>query len=100
MEPSIRIGKLRAGALLLLAAMLVWMGAAVYRKSLQASKEKLLQDNRFQLRVVVDEFTFDKQKSPESIQALIDAGYLHSGLLNPVTGKELPLGVDDALDMY
>jgi hypothetical protein len=102
MERSIRIGKLRAGALLFLAAVIVSMATVVYRHALQASKEKLLQNNRFQLRVVVDEFVFDRHKSPKSMRELVEAGYLRSALLNPLTGEELSLleGVHNALDMY
>ena len=48
----------------------------MYQKSLLRTKESLLKNNLFTLRTVIDEYTFDKQKAPQTLQDLVDQGYL------------------------
>ena len=45
--------------------------ASKYQKSLQRTKETLLKNNLFTLRTVIDEYTFDKQKAPQSLDDLL-----------------------------
>ena len=59
----------------------------MYQKSLVRTKESLLKNNLFTLRTVIDEFTFDKQKAPQTLQDLVDQGYLRGVPLDPITGS-------------
>jgi len=53
--------------------------------SLTRASESVLRNNLFTLRTAIDEYTFDKQQPPQSLQDLVDAGYLRELPLDPVT---------------
>jgi general secretion pathway protein G len=74
-----------AAALLLMA-----IAAPIYWKTARSSRQRILDNNRFTLRVAIDEFTFDKHRVPGSSRELVEAGYLRSVPLDPFTGKEIP----------
>lgn len=59
----------------------------MYQKSLTRTKESLLKNNLFTLRTVIDEYTFDKQKAPQTLQDLVDQGYLRGIPIDPITGN-------------
>jgi general secretion pathway protein G len=56
-----------------------------YQKSIVRAKESVLKNNLFTLRQVIDEYTYDKQKAPQSLQDLVSAGYLRDIPLDPMT---------------
>ena len=47
----------------------------------------MLRDDLATLRKVIDEYTVDKQEPPQSLQDLVDAGYLHAIPVDPMTGS-------------
>jgi general secretion pathway protein G len=82
-------------------SVLVSIAVPLYQKSLQRTKETLLKNNLFTLRTVIDEYTFDKQKAPQTLQDLVTEGYLRSVPLDPITGSDQSwrLIMEDALSM-
>lgn len=64
---------------------LVSIAIPFYQKSILRSKESVLRNNLFTLRTVIDEYTFDKQKAPQSLQDLVTEGYLRSVPMDPIT---------------
>ena len=66
---------------------LVSMAVPFYQKSIIRSKESVLRNNLFTLRTVIDEYTMDKGKAPQTLQDLVSEGYL----------RERPDGPDDGL---
>jgi general secretion pathway protein G len=68
----------------------ILMGVAVpiYQKSLIRSKETVLRNNLFTLRTVIDEYTYDKQKAPQTLQDLVNDGYLRVVPIDPITGTD------------
>jgi general secretion pathway protein G len=58
-----------------------------YQKALVRTKESLLKNNLFTLRTVIDEYTFDKKKAPQTLQDLVSEGYLRDVPLDPITGN-------------
>ncbi len=70
------------------AAILIITIAVSYPKARMRSKEFHLHNNLFTLRTVIDEYTFDKKKRPQSLQDLVDAGYLRAVPVDPITGKD------------
>ncbi|HUO32029.1 MAG TPA: prepilin-type N-terminal cleavage/methylation domain-containing protein [Bryobacteraceae bacterium] len=56
-----------------------------YQKAIVRSKESVLKNNLFTLRQVIDEYTYDKQKAPQSLQDLVSAGYLRDIPIDPMT---------------
>lgn len=81
-------------------SVLVSIAVPLYQKSLLRTKETLLKNNLFTLRTVIDEYTFDKQKAPQTLQDLVTEGYLRSVPLDPITGSDQwRLVMEDALSM-
>lgn len=64
---------------------LVSIAIPQYQKALIRSKESVLKNNLFTLRQVIDEYTYDKQKAPQSLQDLVSAGYLRDVPIDPMT---------------
>jgi general secretion pathway protein G len=52
------------------------------------TKENLLKNNLFTLRTVIDEYTFDKQKAPQTLQDLVSEGYLRAVPYDPITQSD------------
>lgn len=59
----------------------------VYQKSLVRARESVLKNNLFTMRTVIDEYTYDKQKAPQDLRDLVDAGYLRTIPVDPMTGR-------------
>ncbi len=59
----------------------------IYQKSVIRAKESVLRQNLFTLRVVIDEYTYDKTKAPQSLQDLVSEGYLRQVPIDPMTGQ-------------
>jgi general secretion pathway protein G len=66
-------------------SILVSIAVPVYQKAIVRSKETVLKNNLFTLRTVIDEYTYDKGKAPQSLQDLVSAGYLRQVPMDPMT---------------
>jgi general secretion pathway protein G len=58
-----------------------------YQKAIIRSKESVLRNNLTTLRQVIDEYTYDRQKAPQSLQDLVASGYLREIPFDPITGS-------------
>lgn len=87
--PPFRAGYTLIELIIVMAIISILLATAVpmYQKSLVRTKESLLKNNLFTLRTVIDEYTFDKQKAPQTLQDLVDQGYLRGVPLDPMTGS-------------
>lgn len=65
---------------------LVSIAVPMYQRSLIRSKEAVLKNNLFTMRTVIDEYTYDKQKAPQTLQDLVTEGYLRGVPIDPITG--------------
>lgn len=66
---------------------LVSMAIPVYQKSILRAKESVLKNNLFTLTTVIDQYTYDKQKAPQTLQDLVSEGYLRDVPIDPMTGS-------------
>jgi general secretion pathway protein G len=66
---------------------LVSLAVPMYQKSILRAKESVLKNNLFTMRTVIDEYTYDKQKAPQSLQDLVTEGYLRDIPSDPMTGS-------------
>ncbi len=66
---------------------LVSIAIPAYQKAIIRAKESVLHNNLFTIRQVIDEYTYDKKKAPQSLQDLVAAGYLRDIPLDPMTGS-------------
>jgi general secretion pathway protein G len=51
------------------------------------AKESVLKQNLFTMRSVIDNFTYDKSRAPQSLQDLVTEGYLRQVPVDPMTGE-------------
>ena len=56
-----------------------------YQASILRARETVLRDDLYTLRSVIDQYTLDKQKAPQSLQDLVDANYLKQLPMDPFT---------------
>ena len=66
---------------------LITIAIPVYQKSIIRTKESVLRNNLFTMRQVIDNYTYDKQKAPQSLQDLVSEGYLREVPLDPMTNS-------------
>ena len=66
---------------------LVSIAVPIYQKALLRSKESVLRNNLFTIRTVIDEYTYDKQKAPQSLEDLVREGYLREIPMDMITGS-------------
>ncbi|MGZ4789887.1 MAG: type II secretion system protein [Terriglobales bacterium] len=59
----------------------------IYQQSIIRARESVLRQNLFTLRSVIDQYSMDKQKAPQSLQDLVDAGYLKQIPIDPMTNS-------------
>ncbi len=68
-------------------AVLMAVALPIYNRSIVRSKESVLKNNLFTLRTVIDEYTYDKQKAPQTLEDLVTDGYLRQVPIDPMTGN-------------
>ena len=68
-------------------AILMAVALPIYSRSIVRSKDSVLKNNLFSLRSVIDEYTYDKQKAPQTLQDLVSDGYLRQVPIDPMTGN-------------
>ncbi len=68
-------------------AVLMSVAIPIYSRSIVRAKESVLKNNLFTLRTVIDEYTYDKQKAPQSLQDLVSDGYLRQVPIDPMTNS-------------
>jgi general secretion pathway protein G len=66
---------------------LISMAIPIYNRSITRAKESVLHNNLFTLRQVIDQYSYDKQKAPQSLQDLVSEGYLRKMPVDPMTGS-------------
>jgi general secretion pathway protein G len=66
---------------------LVTMAIPIYQKSIIRAKESVLKNNLFTLRTVIDNYTYDKQKAPQTLRDIVMEGYLRDVPMDPMTGS-------------
>jgi len=73
---------------LTLLMILATMSMPIFQSAIVHAREAVLKDDLYTLRKLIDEFTLDKQRPPTSLDDLVDAGYLRSGIpVDPFTGS-------------
>jgi len=96
MELPIQSGRTRAArgftfvemmVVISIMVILIMMAIPIYQKSIQRAKESVLKNNLFTLDTVIDQYTYDKQKAPQTLQDLVTEGYLREVPVDPITGS-------------
>jgi general secretion pathway protein G len=78
-----------------------------YHVATVRAREAVLRDDLYTMRTLIDQFTLDKQRPPQSLEELVEAGYLRGGVpVDPFTRsnetwqvdiEEVPVGGSQAV---
>jgi general secretion pathway protein G len=66
---------------------LISTAVPIYQQSIIRAREAVLSQNLFTLRSVIDQYTMDKQKAPQSLEDITQAGYLKQIPIDPITNS-------------
>ncbi len=66
---------------------LIAIAVPYYQKSLIRAKETVLKSDLFTMRQMIDEYSFDKQKAPQTLQDLVSDHYINEIPKDPMTGN-------------
>jgi general secretion pathway protein G len=68
-------------------AILLAVAIPMYNQSILRARERVLRSDLLTLNSLIDEYTLDKQKAPQSLDDLRAAGYLDQIPNDPMTGE-------------
>ncbi|HVO60004.1 MAG TPA: prepilin-type N-terminal cleavage/methylation domain-containing protein [Terriglobales bacterium] len=66
---------------------LITIAIPIYNQSILRARESVLRQDLFTMRQVIDQYTLDKQKAPQSLEDLVSAGYIKQIPNDPFTGR-------------
>jgi len=66
---------------------LATMSVPLFENAVKHAREAALKDDLYTLRKLIDDYTIDKQKAPETLDDLVEAGYLRAIPVDPFTGS-------------
>ena len=70
-----------------LVLILLSIALPVYNRSILRARESVLKQDLFTLRNVISQYTLDKQKAPQSLDDIVQAGYLKVIPKDPFTNE-------------
>jgi general secretion pathway protein G len=75
--------------MIVISILLILISIAVpqYRESVRRARESVLRQDLYDMRKLISEYTLDKQKAPQSLEDLVQAGYLKPMPNDPMTGQ-------------
>ena len=75
--------------MIVISIILILISTAIpmYQQSVVRARESVLRQNLFTMRSVIDQYSMDKEKAPQSLQDLVDAGYLKQIPIDPMTNS-------------
>ena len=86
-QPTLGFTLLELMIVLSIIMILMAIAVPVYNQSIVHSREAVLRQNLFTLRNVISQYSLDKQKAPQSLDDIVQAGYLRAIPVDPMTGQ-------------
>jgi general secretion pathway protein G len=74
-------------AVMFIISVLAGIALPRFQASVVAAREAVLAENLYQLRDLIDQYYIDKGRYPETLDALVEAGYLRKLPKDPFTGQ-------------
>ncbi|CAM2007744.1 type II secretion system protein [Acanthopleuribacter pedis] len=65
--------------------MLAGLATSTHKNTARKSRETVLRHNLAQIRLTLDQYNVDKGRYPDSLQSLVDEGYLRDFPVDPIT---------------
>ncbi len=75
--------------MIVISIILILMSVALplYNQSVVRSREAVLRNDLFELRKLISQYTLDKQKAPQSLDDLVQGGYIKFVPKDPMTNE-------------
>ena len=80
-------------------AILASLAVPIFTAQIKKAKEAVLQEDLHVMRNAIDSYTMDKGKAPQSLDDLVQAGYLRAIPVDPMTNSR-DTWVTDSNDTY
>jgi len=80
-------------------ALLAAIAIPSYTNNIRNAKEAVLKEDLHTMRTAIDSYTVDKQKAPQSLDDLVQAGYLKSMPKDPFTERDDTWVPDESSDL-
>ena len=73
--------------MIVISIIIILMGFAAprYQQSILHARESVLRNDLYVMRSAIDQFTLDKKRAPQSLQELVESGYLKGVPKDPIT---------------
>ena len=68
-------------------SLLAAIAIPAYTRNIRAANEAVLKGDLHIMRTAIDSYTVDKQKAPQSLDDLVQSGYLKSMPIDPITKR-------------
>jgi general secretion pathway protein G len=85
---------------MLIIGVLMTIAVPNYMAAVKAAKESVLKEDLHVMRNAIDSYTMDKQKAPQSLQDLVEGGYLKSIPSDPMTRTNDAWQVDQSDSLH
>jgi general secretion pathway protein G len=72
---------------LAVAVMVVSLLAPTYVENPRTMRERVLQQNLYEFRAIINQYTLDLQKRPQLLNDLVEAGYMKQTPIDPITKR-------------
>lgn len=66
---------------------IVSIAVPFYSSALVRARESVLRSNLMTIRSVIDQYTYDKEEPPQSLEDLVNEGYLREVPIDPITNS-------------
>ena len=63
------------------------MAVPIFARQIRRAKEAVLREDLHVMRTSIDSYTVDKEKAPQGLDDLVQAGYLKSVPIDPITDR-------------
>jgi len=75
--------------MIVISIMVILMSIAlpIYSRSVLQARESVLRQDLFEMRSLISQYTLDKQKAPQSLEDLVQAGYIKIIPKDPITNE-------------
>lgn len=81
-------------------AILTTLAVMSYKTAIEHAKEAVLREDLQVMRTAIQSYTMDKEKAPQSLDDLVQSGYLRSVPVDPMTHSADTWVTDTSQDMY
>ena len=72
---------------IIIMGILLSIALPIYNQSVLKARESVLRNDLFELRKLISQYTLDKQKAPQSLDDLVQAGYIKQIPKDPMTNE-------------